>query len=35
MNRHPQLPFIGVMGVVFLGTGLLRLRSKAKYPEVN
>jgi len=27
--------FLGVMGLVFLIAGLLRLRSKAKYPELT
>lgn len=26
--------FLGVIGIVFLASGLLRLRSKAKYPEL-
>ena len=27
--------FLGIMGLVFLITGLLRLRKKAKYPEIE
>lgn len=27
--------FLGVIGIVFLASGLFRLRSKAKYPEIK
>lgn len=35
MFGHKSGLFLGVMGVIFLVTGLLRLRQKAKYPEIK
>jgi len=35
ISGQKDMVFVGVMGLVFLFSGLLRLRSKAQYPEIK